>query len=70
MMVSSIEGNGSVANVLQQQRQQVESQQEQQRANEQQEANRQALERTRTEQSNSQKNDPDSRKGRSVDISA
>lgn len=69
-MVSSIDGNGSVANVLKQQRQQVENQQEQQRANERQEANRQAQERTRAEQSNSQHNDPDSRKGRSVDISA
>ncbi len=70
-MVSSIDGNGSVAKVLQQQRQQVESQQEAQRATERQEANRQAQERSRAEQtSNSQNNDPDSRKGRSVDISA
>ncbi len=69
-MVSSIDGNGSVAKVLQQQRQQVESQQEQQRANKRQEENRQAQERIRAEQTNNQVNDADNRKGRSVDISA
>jgi len=69
-MVSSIDGNGSVAKVLQQQRQQVESQQEQQRANKRQEESRQAQERIRAEQTNNQVNDADNRKGRSVDISA
>jgi hypothetical protein len=68
-MVSSIDGNGSVAKLFQQQRQQVDNQQEQQRATEQQEINRQEQERTLAEQSRSQNNDPDSRKGRSVDIS-
>ncbi len=68
-MVYSIEGNGSVAKVFQQQRQQVESQQEQQRVNDRQEAERIALDRTRAEQS-SENRDPDERKGRSVDISA
>lgn len=69
-MVSSIEGNGSVAKVLQQQRQQVESQQEAKRVTERQEENRQAQERSRTEQSTRSNNDVDNRKGRSVDIIA
>ena len=68
-MVSSIEGNGSVAKVFKQQRQQIESQQEQQRVNDRQEAERIAIERTRAEQS-SENRDSDERKGRSVDISA
>jgi len=67
-MVSSIGGNGSVSEVLQQQRQQVTNQQEDQRAKDQrQEVNRQAQE-DRTAESS--RNDADDRKGRSVDISA
>jgi len=69
-MVSSIDGNSSVAKVLQQQRQQVENQQEQQRETKNREVERQAQERTRAEQSSNLNSDPDSRKGRSVDISA
>jgi len=67
-MVSSIGGNGSVSEVLQQQRQQVTNQQEDQRAKDQrQEVNRQAQE-DRTAESS--RKDADDRKGRSVDISA
>jgi Spy/CpxP family protein refolding chaperone len=67
-MVSSIDGSGSVSKVLQQQRQQITDQQEDQRIkDQQQEVNRQAQEDRATASS---RNDPDDRKGRSVDISA
>ena len=65
-MVSPIEGNSSVAQVLQQQRQQVASQQDEQRIKEQQEANRQVQESRAAESS---RNDADDRKGRLVDLS-
>ena len=66
-MVSPIEGNSSVAQVLQQQRQQIASQQEDQRIKEQQqEANRQVQESRAAESS---RNDADDRKGRSVNLS-
>ncbi|NQZ28099.1 MAG: hypothetical protein HRT55_17495 [Colwellia sp.] len=65
-MVSPIEGNSSVAQVLQQQRQQVASQQDEQRIKEQQEANRQVQESRAAESS---RNDADDRKGRSVNLS-
>ncbi|ALO35014.1 hypothetical protein CMT41_10040 [Colwellia sp. MT41] len=66
-MVSSIEGNGSVAKVLQQQQQHIASQQEDQRIKDQQEeVNRQAQARSAAESSRSSADD---RKGRSVDLS-
>lgn len=65
-MVSQIEGNSSVAQVLQQQRQKIASQQEDQRIKEQQqEANRQDQE---SISAKSSRNDADDRKGRSVDL--
>jgi hypothetical protein len=67
-MVSSINGNGSVSEVLQQQRQQITNQQEEQRAKDQrQEVNRQVQEDRAVESS---RKDADDRKGRSIDISA
>jgi chorismate-pyruvate lyase len=67
-MVSSIGGSGSVSKVLEQQRQQITNQQEEQRVkDQQQEVNRQAQENSATE---SRRNDPDDRKGRSVDLTA
>ncbi len=67
-MVSSIEGNGSVAQVLQQQRQHIASQQEDQRIkDQQQEVNRQDQESRAAESSRSSADD---RKGRSVDLTA
>lgn len=67
-MVSAIDGSGSVANVLQQQRQQVASQQEDQRIKaQQQEVNRQAQENRTAE---TRRIDADDRKGRSVDLTA
>ena len=66
-MVSSIDGNNSVAKVLQQQRQQITNQQEQQRETDQQkEINRQAQEIA----VEANKIDPNDRKGQSVNISA
>ncbi|WP_019027840.1 hypothetical protein [Colwellia piezophila] len=66
-MVSPIDGNSSVSQVLQQQHQQVAEQQALQRDKDnQQEINRQTQERAQAAQTN---NDPDSRIGRSVDIS-
>ena len=67
-MVSSIEGSGSVGKVFEQQRQQVTNQQEEQRIkDQQQEVNRQAQVDSAAE---AKRNDPDDRKGRSVDLSA
>jgi len=74
-MVSSVEGNGSVAKILQQQRQQVESQKEdiqheQQRATERQQLIREKQERvSEAQRENNLKNDPTNPIGRSVDIS-
>lgn len=67
-MVSSVDGRGSISEVLQQQRQQVDNQQNAQRVKEQQqEVNRQAEEDRAVAVS---RNDTDDRKGRSVDVRA
>mgnify|MGYP000518189555 CR=1 FL=1 len=66
-MVSSIDSGSAVADVLRQQRQQVDIQQAEQRAEQRQEANKQTEETARENQS---KNDAENRKGRSVDITA
>ena len=66
-MVLSIDGNGAVSKVFEQQRQQVINQQaEQQIKDYQQEINRQAQENF---SAGSRRNVPDDRKGRSMDLS-